>query len=223
MLVDMVEEFQWDDFVILYESPSWLAGISSLLELYNTRVASIKIWRLITENEDFHSTLIKVKMSQVKRIIIQCSTELLADVLKQALEVSLITENHHVIIANLDAQTLQLEPFKFTGANITIFRIVNPDSEKMKEIIEHVNGMKNEANEKCETERCEEENKSDEPLTVLDTHTALIYDGIMLLAEAVRQFGEDKIESAQIDCNNKSSVWSEGLSLVNYMKTVRFK
>lgn len=45
----------------------------------------------------------------------------------QALQVGLLTPDRNIIITNLDAQTINLVPFQYTGANITLFRIINPD------------------------------------------------------------------------------------------------
>lgn len=55
---------------------------------------------------------------------------------------------------------------------------------------------------------------------ILGTHTALIYDGIMILAEAMKQLGAAQIQPQSIDCDDKSSVWPTGFTLTNYMKSV---
>lgn len=55
---------------------------------------------------------------------------------------------------------------------------------------------------------------------ILETHTALIYDGIMILAEAIKQLGADQIVPEDIDCDDSSSVWPSGFTLTNFMKSV---
>lgn len=55
---------------------------------------------------------------------------------------------------------------------------------------------------------------------ILETHTALIYDGIMILAEALKQLGAEQIQPQAIDCDDKSSVWPTGFTLTNFMKNV---
>lgn len=39
----------------------------------------------------------------------------------------LFTPERSIIITNLDAHTINLEPFQYTGAEIILFRITNPD------------------------------------------------------------------------------------------------
>lgn len=53
----------------------------------------------------------------------------------QSLQVGLFTPDRNIIITNLDAQTIDLEPFQYTGANITLFRVIDPD----RPIQEHKN------------------------------------------------------------------------------------
>lgn len=55
---------------------------------------------------------------------------------------------------------------------------------------------------------------------ILETHTALIYDGIMILAEAIKQLGDEQIKPLAIDCGDTSSVWPSGYTLTNFMKSV---
>lgn len=55
---------------------------------------------------------------------------------------------------------------------------------------------------------------------ILETRTALIYDGVMILAEAMKQLGAEQILPQAIDCDDKSSVWPTGFTLTNYMKSV---
>lgn len=40
----------------------------------------------------------------------------------------MLSEFRHIIIADLDAQTIDLEPYQYSGANITIFRLIDPQN-----------------------------------------------------------------------------------------------
>lgn len=52
----------------------------------------------------------------------------------KALQVGLFTADRNFIITNLDAQTIELEKYQYTKANITIFRIVDPELQEFKKI-----------------------------------------------------------------------------------------
>lgn len=60
-----------------------------------------------------------VKKSGDTRFIIDCSTEILFDVLIQAQQVGLMSDDHSYIITNLDLHTIDLDPFKYGGSNFT--------------------------------------------------------------------------------------------------------
>lgn len=51
--------------------------------------------------------------------------------------------------------------------------------------------------------------------------TALIYDGILLLAETFKQLGMDEIQPVSISCQNEST-WEKGISISNFMRNVSF-
>lgn len=57
----------------------------------------------------------------------------------------------------------------------------------------------------------------------LRTSTALIYDGIMILAQALKQIGAMHLElefDQRIYCSDANSRWDKGLTITNYMKWV---
>lgn len=50
--------------------------------------------------------------------------------------------------------------------------------------------------------------------------TALIYDGVLLLAETFKQLGLEEIEPVSISCQNDSMSWEKGISISNFMRNV---
>lgn len=57
--------------------------------------------------------------SGATHFVMDCSSEILGDVLKQAQQVGLVTHQHHYIITNLDLHTIDLTPFQYSETNIT--------------------------------------------------------------------------------------------------------
>lgn len=57
---------------------------------------------------------------------------------KQAQQIGLLVDKYHFIITNLDAHTIDLEPFQYSGANITILRMVDTSNAPMTEYGEYV-------------------------------------------------------------------------------------
>lgn len=58
-------------------------------------------------------------------------------------------------------------------------------------------------------------------LVILQTDVALMYDGVFLAAHALDEVGKAKQISTdkELSCS-KSKSWADGLSVLNYMKTV---
>lgn len=56
-----------------------------------------------------------------------------------------------------------------------------------------------------------------EPLLI---QTALIYDGVMLLAESLKQLGAENIKPKEINCNKIETSWQQGNSISNFMRNV---
>jgi ionotropic glutamate receptor len=60
-----------------------------------------------------------IKKAGETNFVVECSVEVLGEVLKQAQQVGMMTERHNYVITNLDMQTVDLAPFQFSGTNIT--------------------------------------------------------------------------------------------------------
>lgn len=168
----------------------------------------------------------------------------------KALQVGLFTSDRKFILTNLDAQTIDLTPFQYTGAEITLFRIVQQEEptkfleyDEIRNILEQ---KKIECEQYCTADDIEGkiyqiiililnefQIRLNESLihikelspTIHTTNTALIFDAVMLLAEALKQIGSSHIESpdsfSMINCYDSDSTWSKGYTLLNFMKNVR--
>lgn len=69
----------------------------------------------------------------------------------QALQVGLFTPDRSFIITNLDAQTIDLERFRYTQANITLFRVL--DREFPIQEFKNIDEVLDKERQKCENFR----------------------------------------------------------------------
>lgn len=98
----------------------------------------------------FSRPLLKqIKNSGVAHIVLDCSTEKIYDVLKQSQQIGMMSDYHSYLITSLvcifessgiftilyiklhfqqDLQTIDLDEFKYSGTNITAFRLVDPEN-----------------------------------------------------------------------------------------------
>lgn len=62
---------------------------------------------------------------------------------------------------------------------------------------------------------------SDFNLEAMRLQTALVYDGVQLLADTFKQLGPVQIQPVEIYCNGNESMWEKGASISNFMRNVR--
>ena len=75
-----------------------------------------------------------------------------------------MVDKYHFIITNLDAHTIDLEPFQYSGANITILRLIDTSSAPVSEYAEYMtNKAKEEAEKPPEDGEPNEDNPDDRP------------------------------------------------------------
>lgn len=126
LIMDYVNASNWKTVTILYESPLWLRRIATILENNKQLKNRMNVRNLdYTTNNEFRPTLQEIRDSDDTNIVLECSFQSLPIILRQAMQVGLMTKNYRWIITNLDAHSINLEPYQYSGANITTFRILD--------------------------------------------------------------------------------------------------
>ena len=99
-------------------------------------------------NGNYRPRLLHVKQSGDKNIIICSSIEKLEEIFKQSQQVGLLSDEHNILITNLDMHTIDLEPFQYGGTNITGLRMIFPDDPHVKAIADDLNAYLNDEESK---------------------------------------------------------------------------
>ncbi|XP_049301470.1 glutamate receptor ionotropic, kainate 2-like isoform X3 [Anopheles funestus] len=214
VFLDLIVAFEWKDFTILYESGPWLPGISDLLKMYDPKGYTVTVRQLdLRLNGNYRAVLRRVKLSDDKRIILACSIESMPEVLKQAQQVGLLTDHHQIIITSLDLHTIDLEPYQYSGTNITGVRLIDPEEDKIKQVAEFLNAS--------QIAKTLELHDGLNPAK-MRVETALMYDAVLLFAEALKHLiGSEPprlLEPIALKCDDPTT-WKNGYSVINYMKS----
>ncbi|XP_018367721.1 PREDICTED: glutamate receptor ionotropic, kainate 2-like [Trachymyrmex cornetzi] len=197
----LVTELKWKSFAILYENTDSLIRLRLLLKRWDAHGSSVFIYHLGYE-PNYRQTMQEIKASNIENIIIDCSYEILEEVLKQAQQVGILSDKYKVIVTSLDLQTLDLEPYQFSGVNFTGIRLIDPENPTVLQI---VNRHKNEWG-------------LDDPSQLRVEH-ALMYDAVQLFARAFKQLKDaTKGNIKKLLCDGNSR-WEHGLSLSNFMRS----
>lgn len=214
--------------------------MNELLKKYDKSGYTVTVRELdITANNNFRPQLRRVKHSEDMNIIISCSIETLPEILKQAQQVGLLTEQHQFIITSFDIHTIDLEPFQHSGANITGVRLVVPEdpmviqiadffaekyAEKMereKEKNDKEDNENSDDDEKTE-ENAEDDNEGDVPTGLkadyMRVDTALTFDAVLVFSEVVKLDGGVRVKN--IKCEDDAGLRAHGISDSMAMKTI---
>lgn len=184
----------------------------------------------------------EIKDAEFENIIIDCSIDILEEVLRQAQQVGIMSEKNKIIVTSLviikrflsfssrdkrgnfvwnsgensfetiktssqlpfqDLQTIDLEPYQYSGVNFTGVRLIDPDNPIVLDIVK----------------MHEAEWGLDNPRQ-LRVEPALMYDAVQLFARAFKQL-KDSIEGdvKKLPCNDTIN-WEHGYSLSNFMRVV---
>lgn len=138
----------------------------------------------------------------------------------------MMTEFHSYLITSLDLHTVDLEDFKFGRTKITSLRLLNTNSPEYNEwmrMSEEVNSNKSSSSSSWTLKHRTMLNGRVPRPDELMTESALIYDGVKLLAMALQELDQSQsIQVGPISCEH-GTPWSHGSSLINYMRPVSFK
>ncbi|KAJ8970837.1 hypothetical protein NQ317_000711 [Molorchus minor] len=160
----------------------------------------------------------QIKNSAESHIVLDCSTQRIYDVLKQAQQIGMMSDYHSFLITSLDLHGVDLEEFKYGGTNITAFRLVDPDGSDVRKVVRDWNTGLESKNKKGDLSPIYRDNN-----TFVKAETALMYDAVHLFAKALH----DLDTSQQIDIKPLScdavDFWPHGYSLINYMKVVEMR
>lgn len=208
---DVVKKWNWDSFTIIYENQASLAKVTEMLKIYNTTGHTVVLRQLYTSgNGDYRKALKDIWRSGQKNIVLDCSTENLNEVLKQAQQVGLMAHDYNYIIINLDMHTIDLGPYQYGGTNITGLRLVDPLNSFVIEVAEAILHKRNEMKLPVD---------SFDPFVSawqLQVKTALLIDAVLLFSQALDNIGH--FDAMPLFCNSSDN-WIHGETAFNYMKT----
>jgi ionotropic kainate glutamate receptor 2 len=158
----------------------------------------------------------QIKASGESRIVLDCTTEKIYEVLKQAQQIGMMSDYHSYLITSLDLHSVNLEPFMYGGTNITAYRLVNPDSSLVRQTAK--NWTNNDV--KLGSKKI---NLGYYNTSVIKAETALMYDAVHLFAKALHDLdSSQQIDIHPLSCDNQDT-WPHGYSLINYMKIVEMR
>jgi hypothetical protein len=205
--MELLSTLGWTKFTILYEDGSSLLRLSALLKMSGKKNKPVTV-RQLDPRRNHRQVLRDMKMAGEHNILLDCSIQILPEVLKQAQQVGLMTDVQNYIITTLDLHTIDLEPYQYGGTNITGLRMVDPKNDIVQKAVKGWEYL---------------EHKKDRNLSIsadkITVSMALIHDAVRLFAHGLSRLNySNSIDIKPLDCEKKMN-WQHGASLINFMKS----
>ncbi|NXE69561.1 GRIK1 protein, partial [Calcarius ornatus] len=205
-VLDLVLYFNWKIVTVVYEDSTGLIRLQELIKAPSRYNIKIKIRQLPSGNKDARPLLKEMKKGKEFYVIFDCSHETAAEILKQILSMGMMTEYYHYFFTTLDLFALDLEPYRYSGVNMTGFRLLNIDSPHVAAVVD-----------KWSMERLQAPPKPDSGLRdgTMTTEAALMYDAVYMVAVASQRAAQIAVSSLQC---HRHKPWRFGPRFMNLIK-----
>ncbi|KAF5306561.1 hypothetical protein FQR65_LT07288 [Abscondita terminalis] len=204
----ILKHMNWKSYAIIYQRDEALIRLQGILKIPETNDNPVTV-RQLHESGDYRPMFKLLKFSGITKLILDCETDDIIDVLAQANEVGLLNYPTSYLLTSLDAHTLDYSPLN-TSANITMVRLFNPANE---DLLRHIKSW--EVGEMRSNRQV-----FASPHTVR-TDAVLMIDAVNLLIEAVNHLNKtEMIAPRSMSCDD-TDTWEGGYRIAAYMKEHR--
>ncbi|KAM9811941.1 glutamate receptor ionotropic, kainate 1 isoform 1-T1 [Syngnathus typhle] len=209
-VLDIVQYYKWKAVTVVYEDATGLIRLQELIKAPSRYSIKIKIRQLPLGSKDARPLLKEMKKGKEFYVIFDCSYQTSADVLKQILSMGMMTEYYHFFFTTLDLFALDLEPYRYSGVNMTGFRLLNIDNPKVASVVERWATERLQAPSKAETGMME---------GMMTTEASLMYDAVYMVAAASQRAAQITVSSLQC---HRHKPWRFGARFMNMLKDVQW-
>ncbi|XP_031427581.1 glutamate receptor ionotropic, kainate 1 isoform X5 [Clupea harengus] len=209
-ILDIVTFLKWKSVTIVYEDSTGLMRMQELIKAPSKNNLKVRIRQLPTGSSDARPLLKEMKKGKEFFVIFDCSYQMAAELLKQLMSMGMMTEYYHFFFTTLDLFALDLEPYRFTGVNMTAFRMLNLDNPAVASVME-----------KWSMERLQAPPKPGTSLLngIMTTDAALMYDAVFMVAVASQRATQMTVSSLQC---HRHKPWRYGPRFMNLFKEARW-
>ncbi|XP_075930748.1 glutamate receptor ionotropic, kainate 2 isoform X2 [Petromyzon marinus] len=209
-ILELVQHFHWRLVTVVYQDSTGLIRLQELIKAPSRYSIRLKIRQLPTGTKDARPLLREMKRAKEFHVIFDCSHTTAAEILKQALSMGMMTEYYHYIFTTLDMLALNMENYRYTGVNMTGFRILNTDSSYVASTIE-----------KWTMERLQASPRPESGLLdgIMTTDAALMYDAVHVVSAASQRLPSMTVSSLQC---HRHKPWRFGPRLIALIRETQW-
>uniref|UniRef100_A0A8C6P5J2 Glutamate receptor n=1 Tax=Nothobranchius furzeri TaxID=105023 RepID=A0A8C6P5J2_NOTFU len=208
-ILDVVTFFKWRKLTVVYEDSTGLMRMQELIKAPAKLNLKIRIRQLTPGNQDARPLLKELKKDREFFIIFDCSYRTASELLKQLSSMGMMTEYYHFFFTTLDLFALDLEPYRYSGVNMTGFRLLNFDDPWVASTID-----------KWSMDRVQGPKQESGLMDgVMTTDAALMYDAVFMVAVASQRATQMTVSSLQC---HRHKPWRFGPRFMNLFKEAQW-
>ncbi|XP_076876223.1 glutamate receptor ionotropic, kainate 1 isoform X2 [Brachyhypopomus gauderio] len=209
-ILDVVTYYKWKSITVVYEDSIGLMRMQELIKAPSRSGMKVRIRQLPSGTGDARPLLKEMKREQEFYTIFDCSHHTASELLKQLMSMGMMTEYYHFFFTTLDLFALDLEPYRYSGVNMTAFRLLNLDSPHVASIVD-----------KWSSERQLAPPRPERGVMggIMTTAAALMYDAVFLVAMASQRASQMTVSSLQC---HRHKPWRYGPRFMKLFKEAQW-
>ncbi|KAB5543492.1 hypothetical protein PHYPO_G00079810 [Pangasianodon hypophthalmus] len=209
-ILDVVTYYKWKTITVVYEDSIGLMRMQEVIKAPSRNGMKVRIRQLPTGSSDARPLLKEMKKEQEFYVIFDCSYQMASELLKQLMSMGMMTEYYHFFFTTLDLFALDLEPYRYSGVNMTAFRLLNLENPYVASVV-----RKWSAEWQFAPYRPESSLRSG----MMTTSAALMYDAVFMVAVASQRANQMTVSSLQC---HRHKPWRYGPRFMNLFKEAQW-
>ncbi|XP_066250677.1 glutamate receptor ionotropic, kainate 2 [Euwallacea similis] len=203
---DLMSFLNWTKVAIIYEEDYGLFKLQDLVKAPGA--AKTEMYIRQASPASYRQVLREVRQKEIYKLIVDTNPRKIQQFFRAVLQLQMNDYRYHYMFTTFDLETFDLEDFKYNSVNITAFRLVDVDHDKVRDILATM--------EKFQTVGHAILNRSG----VIQAEPALMYDSVYVFAKGLAAMDSGRsIKPTNLSCDIEEP-WDDGMSLYNYLDSV---
>ncbi|KRG07319.1 uncharacterized protein Dmoj_GI14037, isoform D [Drosophila mojavensis] len=202
---DLMMYLNWTKVAIIYEEDYGLFKQQDLI--HSSAEMRTEMYIRQANPETYRQVLRAIRQKEIYKIIVDTNPTNIKKFFRSILQLQMNDHRYHYMFTTFDLETYDLEDFRYNSVNITAFRLVDVGSKRYQDIIDQMQKLQHSGLDLING------------VPYIQTESALMFDSVYAFAHGLKQLDSSHtLTFKNLSCNS-DRVWSDGLSLYNYINS----
>ncbi|XP_030568194.1 glutamate receptor ionotropic, kainate 2 isoform X1 [Drosophila novamexicana] len=202
---DLMMYLNWTKVAIIYEEDYGLFKQQDLI--HSSAEMRTEMYIRQANPETYRQVLRAIRQKEIYKIIVDTNPTNIKTFFRSILQLQMNDHRYHYMFTTFDLETFDLEDFRYNSVNITAFRLVDVGSKRYQEVIDQMQKLQHSGLDMING------------MPYIQTESALMFDSVYAFAYGLKHLDSSHtLTFRNLSCNS-DRVWSDGLSLYNYINS----